>query len=97
MNLSLRSKGNRSALEWVIDQYRVERDERGEITSDPNRAEDEEYVLRLVGQVVAVSVETVKLVGALPPLGEARKTEGYTQAEADAAHVYTVDEEATGA
>ena len=29
--------GNRSALEWVIDQYRVSRDEHGKITSDPNR------------------------------------------------------------
>jgi predicted helicase len=83
--------GNRSALEWVIDQYRVERDEKGEITSDPNRGEDAEYILRLVGQVVAVSVETMKLVAALPAL---EKAAGYTQAEADAAHVYMVDEEA---
>jgi len=84
--------GNRSALEWVIDQYRVERDEQGEITSDPNRADDEEYVLRLVGQVVAVSVETVKLVGALPTLSVEPVAKGYTQAEVDAAHHYTVEE-----
>ncbi len=62
--------GNRSALEWVIDQYRVERDKADpeKIVSDPNRSDDEEYILRLVGQVVAVSVETVKLVRGLPPL-----------------------------
>jgi predicted helicase len=29
--------GNRSALEWIIDQYRVTRDQKGEIFSDPNR------------------------------------------------------------
>lgn len=86
--------GNRSALDWVIDQYRVERDAAGEITSDPNRADDEEYILRLVGQVVTVSVETMKLVAALPPLDDdqPRKTkskgESYTQAELDAGHIY---------
>ena len=54
--------GNRSALEWVIDQYKVSTDVRRDITSDPNRAEDEEYIVRLVGRVVTVSVETMKLV-----------------------------------
>ncbi|MFL5703496.1 MAG: type ISP restriction/modification enzyme, partial [Ktedonobacteraceae bacterium] len=54
--------GNRSALEWVIDQYQVSTDKRSSITSDPNRADDEEYIVRLVGRVVTVSVETVKLV-----------------------------------
>jgi predicted helicase len=58
--------GNRSALEWVIDQYRVEQDERSGIRSDPNRAEDEEYIVRLVGQVIRVSVETVKIIQELP-------------------------------
>jgi len=29
--------GNRSALEWVIDQYQVSADKRGGITNDPNR------------------------------------------------------------
>ena len=33
--------GNRSALEWVIDQYQVSTDKRSGITSDPNRADDE--------------------------------------------------------
>lgn len=34
--------------------------------SDPNRADDAEYIVRLVGQVVRVSMETVKIVNALP-------------------------------
>jgi predicted helicase len=59
--------GNRSALEWVIDQYQVSTDKRSGITSDPNRADNPEYVVRLVGQVVRVSVETVKIVKELPP------------------------------
>ena len=58
--------GNRSALEWVIDQYRVKTDKRSGIRSDPNRPEDAEYIVRLVGQVVHVSLETVKIVRALP-------------------------------
>ena len=57
--------GNRSALEWVIDQYQVSEDKRSGITSDPNNLEDEEYIIRLVGRVVTVSVETVRLVNEL--------------------------------
>lgn len=54
--------GNRSALEWVIDQYQVSTDKRSGITSDPNRPDDEQYITRLVGRVITVSVETVNLV-----------------------------------
>jgi predicted helicase len=57
--------GNRSALEWVMDQYQISEDKRSGIMSDPNRAEDPQYIVRLVGQVVTVSVETVRLVRAL--------------------------------
>ncbi|MGA2496372.1 MAG: type ISP restriction/modification enzyme [Tepidisphaeraceae bacterium] len=58
--------GNRSALEWVIDQYQVYTDARSGITSDPNREDDPEYIVRLVGQVIRVSVETVRIVKTLP-------------------------------
>jgi len=58
--------GNRSALDWVIDQYRISTDKRSGITSDPNNPDDPEYIVRLIGQVVRVSVETVKIVTALP-------------------------------
>ena len=60
--------GNRSALEWVIDQYQVTEDKHSGIRSDPNRPDDPEYIVRLAGQVVRVSVETVKLVKSLPAL-----------------------------
>lgn len=52
--------GSRSALEWVIDQYQVKGD------SDPNREDDLSYIVRLIGQVVRVSVETVAIVRSLP-------------------------------
>ena len=62
--------GNRSALEWVIDQYRVKTDEkRSGIVNDPNRADDPEYIVRLIGKVIAVSLETVGIVEGLPELG----------------------------
>ncbi|MGB7600315.1 MAG: type ISP restriction/modification enzyme [Candidatus Sulfotelmatobacter sp.] len=61
--------GNRSALEWVIDQYQVSTDKRSGITNDPNRADDPQYILRLIGQVITVSLETVNIVRSLPPLG----------------------------
>ena len=60
--------GNRSALDWIVDQYRVSTDKRSGIVNDPNRADDPEYIVRLVGQVVTVSLETVRIVKALPPL-----------------------------
>jgi len=58
--------GNRSALEWVIDQYQVTEDKRSGVRSDPNRVDDPEYIVQLVGRVVRVSVETVRIVAGLP-------------------------------
>ena len=60
--------GTRSALEWVIDRYRVKPDPNGSgIIADPNGA-DAQYIVRLVGQVMRVSMETVRLVGELSAL-----------------------------
>jgi len=61
--------GNRSALEWVIDQYQVSTDKRSGITNNPNRQDDPTYILRLIGQVITVSLETVEVISSLPPLG----------------------------
>ncbi|MBK8931776.1 MAG: hypothetical protein IPM76_05555 [Chloroflexi bacterium] len=60
--------GNRSALDWVIDQYQIKTDKRSGITNDPNNLEDETYILRLIKQVISVSLETVEIVNNLPPL-----------------------------
>jgi predicted helicase len=49
--------GNRSALEWVIDQYQVSKDARSGIVSDPNRVESEEeekYIVRLVRELAGL-------------------------------------------
>jgi predicted helicase len=60
--------GNRSALEWVIDQYRVSTDTRSGIVNDPNREDDDKYILRLIGQVITVSLETQQIIAGLPSL-----------------------------
>ena len=60
--------GNRSALEWIVDQYQVSTDKISGIVNDPNRADDPEYIVRLIGQIVTISIETMKIVRALPPL-----------------------------
>ena len=60
--------GTRSALEWVVDQYRVKTDKRSGIVNDPNRADDPQYIVKLIGQVITVSLETVNIVENLPSL-----------------------------
>jgi predicted helicase len=57
--------GNRSALDWIIDQYQVSTDKRSGITNDPNRSDDPQYIVRLIGRVITVSVETVDLLRSL--------------------------------
>jgi predicted helicase len=60
--------GHRSALEWVVDQYQVSTDKRSGIANDPNRPDDPQYIVRLVGKVITVSLETVRIVDELPEM-----------------------------
>ena len=59
--------GKRSALEWVLDQYRVKTDDRSQITNDPNDAESPQGIVALIGSVITVSLNTVEIVSGLPP------------------------------
>jgi predicted helicase len=68
--------GNRSALDWIIDQYQVSTDKRSGITNDPNREDDPQYIVRLIGQITTVSLETMQIVRALPDLGIATDEAG---------------------
>jgi len=65
--------GNRSALEWIIDQYQVKTDKRSGIINNPNRPDDPEYIVRLIGKVTTVSLETTKIVRGLPALSDFSK------------------------
>jgi predicted helicase len=60
--------GNRSALGWVIEQYQVRTDPHSGSVSDPNLPDDPEYIVKLVERVVALSLDTVKVVAGLPLL-----------------------------
>ena len=60
--------GNRSALEWIVDQYRVKTDKRSGIVNDPNRADQPQYIVDLIGRVITVSLKTVEIVKNLPAL-----------------------------
>ena len=60
--------GNRSALDWIIEQYRIKTDKRSGITNNPNRLDEPDYIVKLIGKIITVSLETVKIISNLPPL-----------------------------
>ena len=60
--------GNRSALDWVVESYRVKTDARSGLVSEPNRSEDKRFIPDLIGRVATVALETSRLVGELPEL-----------------------------
>ena len=66
--------GTRSALEWVVDQYRITEDYKqktgrgSRIVNDPNRESEPRYIVDLIARVITVSLETVKIIRSLPAL-----------------------------
>ncbi|WVZ41547.1 type ISP restriction/modification enzyme [Ligilactobacillus saerimneri] len=59
----------RSAIEWIMDQYRVKTDKKSGITDDPNDfSDDPKYIFNLLLRIINVSVQTVDLVNSLPKL-----------------------------
>ena len=60
--------GTRSALEWVVDQYRVKVDRRSGIENNPNRETEQRYIVDLIKRVITVSLKTVEIVENLPEL-----------------------------
>lgn len=61
--------GARSAIEWIIDRYQVKTDKASGIVNDPNDwSDDPRYIIDLLKRIVTVSLETMRIVDALPPL-----------------------------
>jgi hypothetical protein len=62
----------RSAIEWIIDRYQVRVDKDSGIKNDPNdwglEHRNPRYILDLLLSVITVSMETMKIVKALPAL-----------------------------
>ncbi|MBP5803010.1 DEAD/DEAH box helicase [Microbacterium maritypicum] len=64
--------GSRSALDWIIERYQIQTDKASGIVNDPNdwsrEHEQPRYIIDLIGRITTVSIETMKLVDALPDL-----------------------------
>lgn len=64
----------KSAIEWVMERYKVDNDKDSGIVNDPNDWCDEQgdprYIIDLVKRVIRVSMETMAIVKALPPINE---------------------------
>jgi predicted helicase len=62
--------GNRSALNWIIDQYQVSTDKRSGITNNPNdwsyESGNPRYILDLIQRIISVSIATNAIVKSLP-------------------------------
>ena len=63
--------GPRSPLGWVLDRYQVTKHGASKIVNDPNdwarHVGDPRYILDLIGRLTTVSLETNRIVAALPP------------------------------
>lgn len=59
----------RSAIEWIMDQYRETEDPKTGIIDNPNEySDDPRYVFNLLLSIINLSVQTVDLVSKLPNL-----------------------------
>lgn len=63
------------AVEWIMERYQVTVDKASGIKNDPNdwctEHANPRYIVDLVKRIVRVSVESARIVKALPPLNEA--------------------------
>lgn len=63
--------GAKSAIEWIVERYQVKTDKASGIVNDPNEySNDARYILDLLKRIVTVSIESVKVIDALPVLEE---------------------------
>jgi len=72
--------GSRSALDWLLDRYRVSTHKASGIVNDPNdwmaegagggptASAQPRYLLDLIARITTVSVRTQEIVTSLPPL-----------------------------
>lgn len=57
----------RSAIEWIMDQYKITIDKKSGITDDPNDfSDDPKYIFNLLLRIINVSLQTVDLIHQLP-------------------------------
>jgi predicted helicase len=58
----------RSALAWVVDRYKITVDKDSGILNDPNSYKGGKFIFDLVFRIINLSLKTVELVNAIPPL-----------------------------
>ena len=62
------------ALEWLMEHYQITIDKASAIKNDPNEwckeHDNPRYIVDLIKRVTRVSLETMKIVNALPALNE---------------------------
>lgn len=60
----------RSAIEWIMESYRVKTDKDSGITDDPNTYGDEKYIFNLLISIIDLSIRTQDLLDMLPEYKE---------------------------
>ncbi|MDR3234060.1 MAG: DEAD/DEAH box helicase family protein [Planctomycetaceae bacterium] len=62
----------KSALEWMMERYRISTHKDSGITNDPNdwckETGNERYIVDLVKRIVTLSIESVKIIEAMPAI-----------------------------
>jgi predicted helicase len=80
----------KSAIEWIMDRYKVKADKDSGIVNDPNdwaaEHDDPRYIVDLVKRIVRVSMATVEIVDGLPDLELLAEDSGEQQAPSRTAH-----------
>jgi predicted helicase len=61
----------KSAIEWIMERYQVSTDKASGIRNDPNAwSDDPRYIVNLLKRIVRVSVDSARVIKALPALME---------------------------
>ncbi|WP_096155704.1 type ISP restriction/modification enzyme [Bacillus sp. FJAT-45066] len=59
----------RSPVEWIIDQYQYKVDKASGLDNNPNEySESSQYIIKLIGSVVNMSLKTLEIIESLPAL-----------------------------
>ncbi|MDR1268449.1 MAG: DEAD/DEAH box helicase family protein, partial [Planctomycetaceae bacterium] len=62
----------KSALDWIIDRYKITTHKDSKITNDPNdwcnEQNNPQYIVNLIKRIAYLSVESVKIIDTLPPI-----------------------------
>ncbi|MBR5362741.1 MAG: DEAD/DEAH box helicase [Oscillospiraceae bacterium] len=60
----------RSAIEWIMESYRIKTDKDSGITDDPNTYGDEKYIFNLLISIIDLSIRTQDLLEQMPEYKE---------------------------